>query len=347
MKSRYLASVLKHFAIWTVAFTYWSLVRVLGFETMPKDLWHVVMINAILGLVAGILFGSTDYVLKQKLSKNLSFGTVIITGSVSYFLVILSMILVGIIIYTMFEPYDFHWFYFKDFILSKDMALLLPYYFGIIFFVNFMRQVSQKFGRGNLWKMMTGKFHSPKEVDRVFMFLDLKSSTSIAEKLGHIHYSELIQDCFADLTIIENYKAEIYQYVGDEAVITWEIDRGKESSNCLQAFFGFRDAIAEKAEYYKGKYGLVPEFKAGLNSGKTVMVEVGEIKREIAYHGDAIITASRIQGECNRFGQDILVSEVLYRWFRHDERFTFSCIGETVLKGKTESVKVFGVEKRL
>ncbi len=45
-------------------------------------------------------------------------------------------------------------------------------------------QVSQKFGRGNFWNLLIGKYQNTREETRTFMFLDLNASTSIAEKLG-------------------------------------------------------------------------------------------------------------------------------------------------------------------
>ena len=69
------------------------------------------------------------------------------------------------------------------------------------------------------------------------MFMDLRGSTAIAEKLGHHKYSEMMQSCFHDLTsIVINYKASIYQYVGDEVVLTWEKERGITNNNCIKAF---------------------------------------------------------------------------------------------------------------
>ena len=60
--------------------------------------------------------------------------------------------------------------------------------------------------------------------DRAFMFLDLKSSTHLAEKLEHVSYSRLVQDCYAELTVpLIQYNAEVYQYVGDEVVLTWRM----------------------------------------------------------------------------------------------------------------------------
>ena len=42
------------------------------------------------------------------------------------------------------------------------------------------------------------------------------------------------------------------------------------------------------------KYRMVPEFKAGVNSGHVTVAEVGELKKEPAYQGDVLITAARI-----------------------------------------------------
>jgi adenylate cyclase len=43
------------------------------------------------------------------------------------------------------------------------------------------------------------------------MFLDLKGSTTHAERLGHVQFSELIQDCFIDLTVVIDHQALVYQ----------------------------------------------------------------------------------------------------------------------------------------
>jgi adenylate cyclase len=54
------------------------------------------------------------------------------------------------------------------------------------------------------------------------MFVDLLSSTTIAEALGNEKYHNLLHDFYADITnpIIYN-KGEIYQYVGDEVIVSW------------------------------------------------------------------------------------------------------------------------------
>lgn len=73
------------------------------------------------------------------------------------------------------------------------------------------------------------------------MFLDLSSSTTIAELLGHLKFSYLLQDCFKDLSscLLEN-NASIYQFVGDEAVITWEISKKTDRQKCFNLFYSFQ-----------------------------------------------------------------------------------------------------------
>ena len=97
---------------------------------------------------------------------------------------------------------------------------------------------------GSFLNSFFGRYRNPKEEKRVFMFLDLNNSTTIAENLGHYKYSELIRDFFNDLNItLESYGAAVYQYVGDEAVVTWAFNRGIKNSKCVKFFFEFENQI--------------------------------------------------------------------------------------------------------
>jgi adenylate cyclase len=208
----------------------------------------------------------------------------------------------------------------------------------------FILQVNDKYGQGILISFLLGKYHRPKEENRIFMFMDLKDSTTHAEKLGHIKYSQLIQDCYIDITdIVTRYKAKIYQYVGDEVVLSWEIKSGSEKGNCIKTFYSYDSLLKEKSEYYRSVYGVVPEFKAALNMGLVTAAEVGEVKKELAYHGDVLNTAARIQGKCNEFGCKLLAAEEVKNALDSNTEFEFKFIGNVALKGKAESVNIYEV----
>ena len=214
--------------------------------------------------------------------------------------------------------------------------------FSIVLFI----YINLVLGNGNLWKIITGKFYTPRVEERIFMFLDLRGSTTIAEKLGHVKYSRLIQDCFYDLAVVHNHKAEIYQYVGDEVVLAWNVKDGLQHHNCLHAFYAFRDVLNSRKDHYKMNYETVPVFKAGMNMGKITITEVGEFKREIAYHGDTINTASRIQGECNRLGSDLLVPGHLLDKLQTIDTLKAELKGEVKLKGKVKSINIYAIDGR-
>lgn len=304
------------------------------------------LIYLILGVCAGVVFGTIDVLLPPNFSKRTSFGKTVLFRTMIYLVVFIFLTVLGIATFSYFDKKEMGLSERYNFLYSKEMLLLLVYCFIVVFQIHFVKEVDRKFGRGNLLKMLLGSFHKPKEEDRVFMFMDLKSSTSLAEKLGHLKYSQLIQDCFSDLEAIFKYKAEVYQYVGDEAVLTWTKENGVTASNCLSAFFNYKRRINDRSDYYKESYDVIPQFKAGLNVGRIVVAEVGEEKREIAYHGDTINTAARIQSECRVQGEEILISRALFELVSKNDKYDFDSKGEVQLKGKIMKTEIYGVKEK-
>ncbi len=226
-----------------------------------------------------------------------------------------------------------------------DVLLILVHLIAAVGLSKLLIEIDHKLGRGNLWKMLNGRFLRPHEEERIFMFIDMKDSTSIAEKMGHLEFSKLLQDCFQDFSVVDKYRAAIYQYVGDEVVISWSPKNGFKNDNFLKAYFAFTGLLKSKSSYYQERYGLVPQFKAGTNMGPIIITEVGEIKREITYHGDTINTAARIQDKCNEFDAQMLIPEVLYQSMKVTSGFNFQDVGCIRLKGKKQDVRLYRVSE--
>jgi len=315
---------------------------------LQVDLIFKLRFSTLAGITIGLAMGLIDILLLKMTSKKRSFRFYITIRGLLYILVFV-FILGGIV--TKASSYYAE----KILMLSlteMDVKFVHKAIFAIIFYsilvsvlINFISEVSKKFGPGVLFRLLMGKYYNPRVENKIFMFMDLKSSTTYAEKLGHIKYSLLIQDCFNDLNaVVLEYKAEIYQYVGDEAVITWSVDNGLDNLNYIRFFFAFQEGIKNKAEYYLENYSIVPEFKAGVNGGNITATEVGDIKREIAYHGDVINTAARIQGVCNEFNKRFLISEFLAEKLISENGYESEEIGQVTLKGKEMPVRIFYVE---
>jgi adenylate cyclase len=201
--------------------------------------------------------------------------------------------------------------------------------------------------KGELFKYITGLYHKPKEVERVFMFADMKSSTAIAEKVGNLDFGRLLQDFFSDISdAVIQTKGEVYGYVGDEIIVSWKYGNAIKNNRCIRCFFSMQKAISARSDHYQKKYGLVPGIKAGVHAGKVVVMWVGEQKKEIVYLGDVLNTTSRIQSECNRLGEELLASGQVIGLLAGHEGFIARPLGEIELRGKEEKVLLFGCREK-
>jgi adenylate cyclase len=208
----------------------------------------------------------------------------------------------------------------------------------------FYSEISENMGHAVLLNFFTGKYHRPKEENRIFMFLDMRSSTTIAEQLGHIRYFELLKEYYSDLSdAIIQYSGQVYQYVGDEVIVSWTYEAGLRNNNCLRCFFAMKEDLQKQAERYHEKYGLLPTFKAGIHFGKVTTGEIGVVKKEIIFTGDVLNATARIQGLCNTYGVDLLLSADLKEHLQLGPDMEFRSLGKSELRGKREEVELFTI----
>lgn len=328
---------------WILAFIFLIIVR--GSGTIERGSVQMDFITALpISLIFGVFFGSISAFAQiwteERVYRRISIQRLLLFRVFYAFLFLTAIILISYAMVTTFFGVTIS---FYEFVFEPGSFAIYFYLLVVDFFLTALRQVNLMLGSNNLGKLITGKFYTPAEEERIFMFLDLQSSTQHAERLGHIEYSKLIQDCFNDLSIVAKFDADIYQYVGDEVVLTWKLKDGLKNQNCLQAYFSFKKQLEVRSTYYDQTYGNKPFFKAGIHAGIVTVTEVGKYKKEIAYHGDAINTAARIQGKCNEFNAALLISEHL-RDQLNTVDFNFKKLGSIPLRGKAQEVIINSVQ---
>lgn len=211
----------------------------------------------------------------------------------------------------------------------------------------FYAEISENIGHNILLNFFTGKYHSPTVENRIFMFSDMKSSTTIAEKLGHIKYFELLREYYNDLSAaIIDYSGEIYQYVGDEIVVSWEFEKGVKDNNCIKCFFAMKEDLNKKSEWYLKNFGFAPTFKTGFHYGRVTTGEIGALKKEIIFTGDVLNSTARIQELCNHYKVDLLISDDLLKSLNLNSDYNIKSLGKNELRGKEESKELFTIEQR-
>jgi len=303
--------------------------------------YHSVLIGLPLGL-GFVLLELFIYPKMEGRGRRWSFTHMLLL-KVTIYTIIINLVTGGLaIVAGMIECKDFA--HLAPFTLSTGQLLLILYSLVIYSILIFFLQVNHLLGTGVLWKFIRGKYHRPREEERIFMFLDMRSSTSIAEQLGHVRFYTLLNEIFHEIAEpVLQTKAEIYQYIGDEVVLTWEMKDGLRDANCLKLFFLFRDRLARKAEKYFNKYGVRPSFKAGMHTGRVVSAQIGDLKREIVYNGDVLNTAARIQNECNKYQVDCLISGNLANQLMDLRGYCLERLETVTLRGKENTVELFSV----
>jgi adenylate cyclase len=204
-------------------------------------------------------------------------------------------------------------------------------------------EVTDKYGPGGFWSMMRGKYNKPKIENRIFVFLDINDATTIAEKLGHTKYFRLLREFFADITIpILANSGEIYQYVGDEVVLSWK-NTPLNKIRCLkfirQAFF----ILKRKESRYMKRYGVTPSFKTGIHAGEVTAGVIGIVKKDLVYSGDTLNTTARIRGKCHDLNKPFVLSGDFLHEFHTPHSFSITEIGEMEFKGREEKEKLYSL----
>lgn len=313
----------------------------------PYNFSKAIFITSVLALVLGLLIGTIEILYLHKSFLRDSFIRKLLFKTAIYALIIILFLLVITATYNSFEL--------KTNVLDKSVWKNVGIFFSnfafwsvelyiasIIGVTLFYTEVSENMGRGVLNNFLTGKYHTPKEEKRIFMFLDMKSSTTIAEKLGHVRYFEMLREYFSDLTeAIIIHSGEIYQYVGDEMVVSWTLKTGLSNNNCIQCFFSMKEKMKTQKEKYDKKFGIRPEFKAGFHFGNVITGEIGVIQKDIIFTGDVLNTAARIQGLCNLYEVDILISGQLMEKLQPPFPFTIEALGESELRGRDEKITLY------
>ena len=338
----------------TLGANYFALLRISGLWEIAADFSLADMgFHWSTPTVAGLLMGTSMSWLEFRVLPRLLWGRPryqkVPLRMVTFFLaILLNAVLVlvgtGVIIYG--HPLAQSVALAQNFIFSTFFVTLLVFLMLLGITLSFLRAVSSRFGPGILINYILGHYQEPREEYRVFMFVDLNGSTRLAEQLGHTRYSRFLNKCFSDLSsLLVAYDAEIYQYVGDEAVITWSDHHLRDRTQPIRLFFAFEDLLRQHRADYLNKFGQSPTFKASVHAGSVIVTELGVHRKELAYHGDVLNTAARMLELCSRQGKWLLVTTSFAEALTDHPEWTVALVANLVLRGKYDRTAVYSVAR--
>jgi len=203
--------------------------------------------------------------------------------------------------------------------------------------------INEKYSPGVFFDIIVGKYVQPKDERRIIVFIDLKDSTTIAEKLGHKEYFKFIRDFIYYIsTGLMEYGGRIYQYVGDEIVVSWP-DTRRNAKKCIYAMIEARKALNKNLNKFQRKYDLIPEYKVGVHAGEVTIGEIGIIKKDLVMSGDTMNTTARIRTACNEFNQKFIISKDFLDRIQLKD-WQAESLGPIELKGRNNTIELFALK---
>jgi adenylate cyclase len=208
----------------------------------------------------------------------------------------------------------------------------------------FLLQVSRLIGDRTLRDIVRGRYHRPRTEERFFLFVDIVGSTPLAERIGPDAVHRFLGDVFRLASDpIDHHGGEVYQYVGDEIVITWPVAEGRPGARPIACCFAIEQALARAASQFERDFGAAPRLRAALHGGTVMTGEVGGSRRAIVYHGDVVNTTSRIEQATRDLGRPFLVSEDALQRLGELRGVAVEDMGVQQLRGRVAGMRVYAV----
>jgi len=308
--------------------------------------------GAIIGFILGALISFLELWVFTSGSRKMRFISLLTLRTAIYIFIITSVTLLVTIIS---RSIRFEMNYsqvigseeFRTYITRGNFSVAILYSLLFAFSINFTRMISRKMGQGMLVSFITGTFYQPVVQERVILFLGISNIHAYSKTLNEYDFFNFLNDYLFDITSpIVQHQGIIYEYVEDQVVVTWRPEKGVYRANCIRAYYDLIDKLESRKEFYYNKYQIIPQTYASLHFGKLVRAEIGKIKTQIVFQGDAMNTAARMLTHCKVLNEQIIISSTLLDKLEIPVLYAVRSLGTFKLKGKSVDITISALEDK-
>lgn len=176
-------------------------------------------------------------------------------------------------------------------------------------------------------------------------FSDIRGFTDMSEKNTSEEIVSMLNEYFEVMVHIINRNGGVVdKFIGDAIMAVWGVpNEGPDDAvNAVKACLEMRLAL-NKLNESRIDRNLVPiKIGMGLHSGEAISGQIGSSERmEFTVIGDAVNTASRIEGSTKSFGTDLLISTEVVS--RIGDMYLLTEAGSAKVQGKKDTLTLFKV----
>jgi class 3 adenylate cyclase len=179
---------------------------------------------------------------------------------------------------------------------------------------------------------------APREVRATMLVSDLRGFTTMSEKLSPVEVLELLNEVQTELAAaVKHHGGVVDKFLGDGMLATFGALR--ECPDQCEAAVRCAVEIVKRVERLnRVRPGREVKVGVGLHTGLVVAGTLGHGDRmEFTVLGDAVNTASRLEGVTKELGVPIAVSGETAR----EVQMPMKPCGEVALRGRAQPVQVF------
>lgn len=174
-------------------------------------------------------------------------------------------------------------------------------------------------------------------------FSDIRSFTTLSERLGARETVSMLNDYFTDMVdILFRYQGILDKYIGDAimAVFGTPFSTGRDEDNALLASIEMMRKLAEFNARRDREGKPTINIGIGLNTAEILVGNIGSLKRmDYTVIGDGVNLASRLESATKYYGSGILLSEFTRDRLKGD--YTLRPVDRIRVKGKTQPVAIY------
>ena len=182
------------------------------------------------------------------------------------------------------------------------------------------------------------------QYDVAILFCDLREFTRFTEQSSAEDVIFFLNAYFSQMVkIVTANRGIINKFMGD-AVLA--VDGLEESKTSVEDAVTSAGTMLEHARNITMPDGEHLDIGIGIHSGRVVAGTIGSDERyEYTFIGDAVNTASRLDGLTKRLGYSIIISSDAYAALDEASKRLFTDLGLQVVRGKEEPVHVYGASR--
>jgi len=179
------------------------------------------------------------------------------------------------------------------------------------------------------------------EYQVAILFCDLRDFTRFTENTSAEDLIFFLNAYFSQMAkIVTTHHGIINKFMGDSVLAVYGLEGNEHvAENAVKTAL----TMLDHAHNLTMPDGEQLEIGIGIHTGKVIAGTIGSEERyEYTFMGDAVNTASRLEGLSKRLGYRVIVSEEAYSEMKYDTQCQFADLGIKVVRGKADPVHVYG-----